>query len=50
MTMGKFIGRYALPAVEGAMFADGDAWSLEEVTKKQASLFKKPEGPAFGRK
>ena len=50
MTMGKFIGRYALPAVEGAMFADGDGWSLEEVTKKQANLFKKPEGPAFGRK
>ncbi len=50
MTMGKFIGRYALPAVEGAMMAAGDGWSLDEVKEKNASLFEKrppmPRGPA----
>ena len=45
MTMGKFIGRYALPAVEGAMFAEGDGWSLDEVQQKSENLFKKREGP-----
>ena len=50
MTMGKFIGRYALPKVEGAMFADGDAWSLDEVKAKNENLFKAPAMPPFGKK
>jgi len=51
MTGGKFIGRYALPSVEGAMFADGDGWTLDEVKAKHATLFEKREGASpFGRK
>lgn len=48
MTMGKFIGRYALPAVESAMFADGEGWSIEEVQKKAENLLKKPPMPPRG--
>ncbi|MCR4771954.1 MAG: SDR family oxidoreductase [Oscillospiraceae bacterium] len=49
MTMGKFIGRYAIPAVEGAMFADGDSWSLNEVIGKSENLFKPMQMPGFGK-
>lgn len=51
MTMGKFIGRYSIPGVEGAMFADGDGWSVDEVMKKSENLFKKmPPMPPMGGK
>ncbi len=50
MTMGKFIGRYAVPAIESAMFADTDTWSLGEVKAKSENLFKKLEMPPFGGK
>ena len=49
MTMGKFIGRYAIPSIEGAMFADSDAWTLDEAIAKSENLFKKMEG-GFRRK
>jgi 3-oxoacyl-[acyl-carrier protein] reductase len=45
MTMGKFIGRYARPAVEDAMYADGDGWSLDEVMRKRDALFRAPDKP-----
>ena len=49
MTMGKFIGRYCIPSIESAMFADGDAWSVDEVKAKKENLFK-PMPPMPGKK
>lgn len=43
MTLGKFIGRYALPNIENGMRAEGENWSLDEVREKAASLFTKKD-------
>ncbi len=50
MTMGKFIGRYATPAIEGAMFAGSDSWTLDEVKEKAENLFKPMPKPPFAKK
>ena len=47
MTMGKFIGRYSIPTIEGAMFADGEGWDLGEVSAKSPELFKKLDKKLF---
>jgi len=36
---GKFIGKYALPAISGAMTSAGDAWTVEELLKKDPAEF-----------
>ena len=48
MTMGKFIGRYSIPTIAGAMFADGTQWTVEEAGKKAENLFKPMPAPPFG--
>ncbi|MBR6653295.1 MAG: SDR family oxidoreductase [Oscillospiraceae bacterium] len=48
MTMGKFIGRYSIPTIAGAMFADGAQWTVEEAGKKAENLFKPMPAPPFG--
>jgi hypothetical protein len=49
MTMGKFIGRYSIPAIAGAMFTEKDAWTVEDVAASKDKLFMEmPPMPPMG--
>ena len=45
MTMGKFIGRYAIPTIAGAMFTDTE-WTVESAAANKEKLFSNAP-PAF---